>query len=131
MSDDLVKRLRLEAAHDLEWSNDLDLVVKQAADRIESLELNIISLKGAQVTHLALVEELEADLMDKEAECRFLRGECNMLRAKLEKAVEALREVEEDCKLRADPTGLVPIGRGAWIMLTEALAQIEKEKTND
>jgi hypothetical protein len=38
MSDDLVKRLRLEAAHDMEWANNPEILVGQAADRIEELE---------------------------------------------------------------------------------------------
>ena len=38
MSKDLIKRLRLEAEHQIEWDSNPELVLEQAADRIEELE---------------------------------------------------------------------------------------------
>jgi hypothetical protein len=45
MTDDLVKRLRLEAAHDMEWANNPEILVGQAADRIEELEAENVRLR--------------------------------------------------------------------------------------
>ena len=65
----------------------------------------------------------------KDETLRALAAERDHYKARAEAAEAALREIEEDCKLRADPTGLVPIGRTAWIMLTNALAQIDADPT--
>ena len=64
-------------------------------------------------------------------EIERLTVERDVYKVRAEVAEAALREIEEDCKLRADSSGRVPIGRTAWIMLTEALALIEKDKTDE
>ena len=48
------------------------------------------------------IGRLESDLEDKEAECRFLRGECNMLKAKLAKKDGCLEETYRRWKNGAD-----------------------------
>jgi hypothetical protein len=37
--------------------------------------------------------------------------------------LEALEEIRADCIARADIKGTVPIGRGAWLMLENAIAR--------
>ena len=59
--DDLVKRL---------WLHDCEGITREAADRIEELEVN---------------------MADKEAECRSLRGQVNIAKAKLAKVAAAYR----------------------------------------
>jgi septal ring factor EnvC (AmiA/AmiB activator) len=100
MSNDLVERLRVgsiwgQSVQDtlIDWMKER----KQAADRIDELEANI-NIKAdfidATINQLAAsdqrIKELEAKLDDKEAECRHLRGQAGLLKAKLAKAVEMI-----------------------------------------
>ncbi|MDC0657093.1 hypothetical protein N6L27_03690 [Leisingera sp. SS27] len=55
----------------------------------------------------------------------FLRA--TPAREHADELAEALREVKADCEARA-VSGVVPIGRSAWIALTDALAKLEKEE---
>jgi chromosome segregation ATPase len=74
--------------------------LSDAEARIEELEaenrelaLDVISANGQALDACDAQKAAEAKLDDKEAECRHLRGQVGLLKAKLAKAVEALDRI--------------------------------------
>lgn len=94
MSDDMVKRHK----HKLSTANWLRDEINEVLSRYDvdsdlydkDASIDALCVVAVDKIETDRIKELEADLDDKEAECRYLRGELNVTKAKLAKAVEAM-----------------------------------------
>jgi len=131
MTDDLVKRIKDRS----DWL--VDAVATSTQNRqflrgepeCDDVACEVIRLNGEKAMMDVAkpladrIEVLEADLDDKEAECRFLRGAVNMTEAKLEKAEEALEDLGFHAALGKARTG---IARKAQTTLKELKGGVDE-----
>jgi len=117
---------------------DADRVVVERGNALEKMDAHYFLAKDVMNALVLKHQKLEDLIEDKEAECRHLRGDVNMIKAKLYEAEqEGLKKAANriDKFIRSCRFGVSEYIKGqddcAMYLRNEILAMTEKENTND